>query len=50
VLVAQDRVRIEHYRRDGDQWIFSEVSDMLDLPSIDCHVSVEAIYEKVTFE
>lgn len=50
VLVAQDKIRIEHYRRDGDQWIFSEVSSMLDLPSIDCHVSVEAIYEKVTFE
>ena len=50
VLVAQDKVRIEHYRRDGDQWIFSEVSSMLDLPSIDCHVSVDAIYEKVTFE
>lgn len=50
VLVAQDKIRIEHYRRDGDRWIFTEVSDTLDLPSIDCHVSVAAIYEKVTFE
>ena len=50
VLVAQDKIRIEHYRRDGDQWIFSEAGDTLDLPAIDCHVGVAAIYEKVVFE
>lgn len=48
VLVAQDRIRIEHYRRDGDRWIFSEAGDTLDLPAIDCHIDVAAIYEKVT--
>ena len=50
VLVAQDKICIEHYRRDGDQWIFSEVGETLGLPSIDCRVSVAAIYEKVSFE
>lgn len=50
VLVAQDKIRIEHYRRDGDQWIFSEAGDPLDLPAIGCRIDVAAIYEKVTFE
>lgn len=52
VLVAQNRVRIEHYRREGEQWVLSEISEesgTLDLPSIDCHVSVGAVYEKVDF-
>jgi Uma2 family endonuclease len=52
VLVAQDKVRIEHYRREGEQWILSEISDpgsTLHLPSIDCHVAVEAVYEKIDF-
>ncbi len=53
VLVAQDKIRIEHYRREGEEWILSEVSApgaTLDLESIDCHVGVAAIYEKVEFE
>jgi Uma2 family endonuclease len=54
VLVAQDRLRIEHYRRrDGSEWVLTEIKDpdgMLDLPSIDCHVAVSAIYEKIEFD
>ncbi len=50
VLVAQDKVRIEHYQREGDRWIFSEITETLDLDAIDCHVSVAAIYENVAFE
>jgi len=52
VLVAQDKVRVEHYVREGEQWILSEISDaasILNLASIDCHVGVAAIYEKVEF-
>ncbi len=52
VLVAQDKIRIEHYLREGEQWILSEISDSdgtLHLVSIDCHVGVAAIYEKVEF-
>jgi Uma2 family endonuclease len=50
VLVAQDKVRVEHYLREGEQWILSEISDpdgTLHLASIDCHVALAAIYEKV---
>ncbi|MDP9194843.1 MAG: Uma2 family endonuclease [Acidobacteriota bacterium] len=53
VLVAQDKIRIEHFRREGEEWILSEVSGLdatLHLGSIDCHVAVAAIYEKVEFE
>lgn len=52
VLVAQDKVRIEHYLREGEQWVLSEISDpdsTLHLASIDCHVILAAIYEKVEF-
>lgn len=53
VLVAQDKIRIEHFRREGEEWILSEVSGSdatLHLGSIDCHVGVAAVYEKVNFE
>ncbi|HXA19193.1 MAG TPA: Uma2 family endonuclease [Thermoanaerobaculia bacterium] len=52
VLVAQDKVRVEHYVREGEQWILSEISDpegTLHLASVDCHVGLAAIYEKVEF-
>ena len=52
VLVAQDKIRVEHFRREGEEWILSEVSGAdatLHLASIDCHISVAAIYEKVEF-
>ena len=53
VLVAQNKLRVEHFRREGAEWVLTEVSDpegTLHLPSIDCHVTVKAIYEKVEFE
>jgi Uma2 family endonuclease len=53
VLVSQNKILVEHYRREKDQWRLSEVSGpdaVLHLESIDCHVAVSAIYEKVEFE
>ncbi|HEX7677672.1 MAG TPA: Uma2 family endonuclease [Thermoanaerobaculia bacterium] len=52
VLVAQDKEHIEHYVREGEQWILSEISDpagTLHLVSVYCHVGLAAIYEKVDF-
>lgn len=52
VLVSQDKIRIEHFRREGEEWVLSEVSgpdETLHLESIDCHVAVATIYEKVDF-
>ncbi|MFN8496704.1 MAG: Uma2 family endonuclease [Anaerolineae bacterium] len=53
VLITQDKVRVEHYVRQGDDWLFSEVSEldgMLRLASIDCAVVLRDIYENVSFE
>jgi Uma2 family endonuclease len=50
VLVAQDRVRVERYVRQGEQWILSELSaldDVLALAAIDCQVGLREIYERV---
>ncbi len=51
VLVHQDAVRVEHYRRQADDsWVlreFSQLGDTLDLASISCHLPLEAIYEKL---
>lgn len=50
VLVAQDRVRIEHFIRQGDGWFISAL-DSLDesllLESISAELSLVAIYENV---
>ena len=53
VLVSQDKIRVEHFRREGKEWIFSEIGGLeatLHLASIDCHVGVAAIYEKIEFD
>ena len=53
VLVAQDKIRVEHFRREGEAWVLSEVNGpdaTLYLGSIDCHIPLAAIYEKVQFD
>jgi len=52
ILVAQDCVRVEHYLRQGEQWLLTELSnpdDVLHLVSIDCELSLREIYAKVKF-
>ncbi|ETX04060.1 MAG: hypothetical protein ETSY2_31015 [Candidatus Entotheonella gemina] len=52
LLVAQDKVRIEHYVRQGDQWILSEVNglnDTLHLAAVDCTIALQDVYDKVQF-
>ena len=53
VLVAQDKVRVEHYARQGDGWLLTEISDrdgVLRLAAIDCAVPLRDMYDKVDFE
>jgi Uma2 family endonuclease len=53
ILISQKKIGVEHYRRDADEWILSEVGGtdaVLHLESIDCHVPVSTIYEKVDFD
>ncbi len=52
VLVAQDSIRVEHYLRQGTQWLlteFSEQDDVLNFVSIGCALSLREIYAKVEF-
>ena len=53
VLVAQDKIRVEHYQREGENWILSEISGpggTLHLSTIDCHVGIGEVYENVELE
>lgn len=50
VLVAQDVMRVEHYRRDGARWVLTEIDApdaMLTLESCGCAVRLADIYERV---
>lgn len=52
VLIAQDTLRIDHYRRDGDSWVLTEVSDpdaSLMLGSVDVTIPLDVIYSRVEF-
>ena len=52
VLVAQDQIRVEHYRRQERQWIFTdfqERDEVLPLPSLQCELPLQDIYERVAF-
>ena len=52
ILVSQNNVRVEHYRRQGSQWIhntFEHLENMLPLASIECALPLHAIYRRVMF-
>jgi Uma2 family endonuclease len=50
VLVSQDRVSVERFSRQGEQWLLTEATnldDVIELPSIDCTLALRDIYDKV---
>lgn len=52
ILVSQDEVRVERYRRQGTEWQPTEcrsLEDVLSLTSIDCKLSLDDIYRRVEF-
>ena len=53
VLVSQDRPRVERFLRQPEgAWLFVEVAGLqeaISLPSLGCHLSLEALYEGVEF-
>jgi len=52
VMIAQDKVRVEHYLRQEDDWRFTVIDDRdgtLSLPSIGCELSLREIYDRVEF-
>ena len=51
ILVAQDRVSVERYTRDGDHWTYQLLTDLdavLTPDSIACTLPLREIYENVT--
>lgn len=52
LLVAQEEVFVEHYRRQERQWIFTdfqERDEVLRFPSLQCELLLQEVYERVTF-
>jgi Uma2 family endonuclease len=52
LLIAQDRVSIEQYRRQGDVWTLTEITDpatTLVLESVGCEIPVREIYARLDF-
>ena len=52
ILISQDKIRVEHYLRQEDGWELTEfrsLSDVFQLVSIGCELSLQAIYAKVNF-
>ena len=53
VLVDQDKMRVEHFLRQGDQWLLSEYcrpDERLKMTSIDCELALQDIYDKIPFK
>jgi Uma2 family endonuclease len=52
VLVAQDHPSVEHYLRQGEQWLLTAVTDldaMVTLPTIGCTLPLSEVYRRVQF-
>ena len=50
VLIAQERMQVDHFARMGQQWLltsYSRPDEILSLPSIDCAVPLSEIYARV---
>lgn len=50
VLVAQDRIHVEHYLRQEDGWLLTETDrreDVVDLPSVGARLTLADVYDRV---
>lgn len=53
LLVSQEQVRVEHYLRQGTQWIwveFRSLDAVLPLVLIGCELALACIYRSVIFD
>ncbi len=53
VLVSQDEYFVEHFRRDGKQWIYTPAEGRdarLALPAVNCELPLDEIYRQVEIE
>ena len=52
VLIAQDRLSVERFLRQGDVWLLAESAELdgvIHLPSIGCALPLSVVYERVEF-
>lgn len=52
VMMEQKRVYVEHYRKQGRFWMlesFTDLNDVLELPSLGVTLALAALYENVEF-
>ena len=52
VLISQDRRMVERYTRQGNDWVYSDLTDpdqILKLESIGCQIPLNRIYARITF-
>ncbi len=54
LIVAQDTPALEHYRKQSQrEWILVDITDwetVVELPSIQCQITMRDIYEKINFD
>lgn len=53
VTISQDRPLVEHFVRDGERWVLTEIDssgDSLILKSLECELPLTEIYLKVRFD
>lgn len=52
LLIAQDRIYVEHFYKEGDRWIFAayERDETISLQSVNLAIATTAIYKHVNFE
>jgi Uma2 family endonuclease len=53
LLIAQDEPQVTQYIRQGDFWVvkdYTDLTDTLELPSMQGALSLAAIYNGVTFD
>ena len=52
LLIAQNKMRVERFRRQGEQWVLTEFTkpeDSVCIDSIGCVLSLAEIYDRVEF-
>ena len=52
VLISQDRMMVERYTRQGNDWVLSDMTDpdqVVKLESIGCQIPLGRIYAKIKF-
>jgi Uma2 family endonuclease len=53
LLIAQDTPHVEHWARQGDQWVFSEAKGLeteIEIASLGVRLALAGIYHRVVFE